>query len=71
MTTAVAPGATEMGVPPTVMGGPPGAAVCPPTTKAVAELAVTGVPPNVMTGAGAGTGLPGGAPGLPGAGGLP
>ena len=51
MTTTVAAGATETGVPDNVIAGLPGRRVCVPITKAEDGLAVMGVSETVMTGA--------------------
>lgn len=51
-TTADADGSREMGVPDTVIGGPPGTRVWPATTKTDDGPAVTSVFKTVMTGAG-------------------
>ena len=50
MTTSVAPGASEMGVPDTVMI-PPGVRVCPSTVNPPDESAVYVCPLNVITAA--------------------
>jgi hypothetical protein len=52
ITTAVAPGAKLIGVPETVIAGPPGTRVCDPIMKSVAEFAVIVFEPIVMTGGG-------------------
>src|SRR5262245_59124356 len=48
-TMAVADGASDIGFPPIVIGGPPGCSVCPPITTEDAGPTTTGSPPIVPT----------------------